>query len=175
MKSILVFSLLICGFFASADDGNRELKITEHAQTWVDKYDVQWAHIPGLRPDLFQTLRVAGSKGPAWKQKMIDLLSETYDFHESASYYGERYTHEDCEMTEEEWEEVIPEFEFKYHAIKPINGSQKTIMYIVEAILVLKSETAECRRSEDDYVFLNARDEAGKPVYLGIFSASPMP
>lgn len=174
MKSLLAIVLVCCTYVANASDDNKELKLTEHAQTWVDKYNSQWAFIAGLEKDLFQSLLVRNSKGPAWQQEAIEHLESLRDFHEAASYYYERVTAEDCEMSEEDWDQVEPEYQFKWRAVKSLKGSQKTIMYLVRSVLVLHGGDSTCEVPEDEDVFLNERNNAGNFIYLGVRSSKPM-
>lgn len=154
------------------DSTNQELAIVT-----TDEYGDKYVSISGLTEDLFQRYLVVKSRGPAWQGEAISLLENTYDFHESTSYWYERteatdLTREcDWELTEEDAEDVFESGYAEYQlsnwqAVKAKSGG-KTFLYIVDLVTLVHWNGNTCEIVDDQFVFENTPTAKTQPVFLG--------
>ncbi|MFH1620148.1 MAG: hypothetical protein ABIG11_09650 [bacterium] len=146
--------------------GKTKVEITDKAVSWMDGGRL-YSYIPGLEKDLFQEFITKPSRGPGWKEAAVQLLEKEFDFHEQSSYWGESYEGGCDGFSEDELEEAESSYKFEWVAVKPLRGSQTTVMYIMEYYTVLNSGNKTCKIPEQEHLFLNKIVE-GAPVYLGI-------
>jgi hypothetical protein len=151
--------------------GITKVDISDKADSWIDGGRL-YSYIPGLEEDLFQEFVTKPSRGPQWKDAAIELLENEFDFHENSSYWGERYSGECDGFSEDDLENAQDSYEFAWLAVKPLRGSQTSVMYIMEYYTVLESGNKTCWMLEREHLFLN-KIAAGVPVYLGIREDAP--
>ena len=173
MKLMTLITMFLISLFVLAEEYTK-LDLTQDAITWTTEYDELYSYIPGLEEGLFQEFTLKPSRGPKWKEDAIDVADYYVDFHERSSYWGERYDEEDCpNFTEEDLEEAWEDYGFDWYAVKPLEGSTKTVMYIANYYTILNNPYGkECKIFEDEIIFLNKIVD-GKPVYLGIRKDNP--
>jgi len=176
MKALVVVLIVAQSFIAQAD--YKKVDISEHAISYVetDNYDFLYSYIPGLSNDLFKEYVLKDSRGPKWQADAIDSLYSLVGIHERTSYFGESYDGEcdeyfsDPEYGPYDTDEIRPYFEWK--AVKRVKGSKKSVMYVVEYYTQLTGDVMvdgsyECLIPEEEYVFLNKKDESGHGIYMG--------
>ena len=146
----------------------KEISLTEHARTWVNKYGEMETYVLGLKDDLFKTKEIKSSRGPKWAEKAIDALDEQIDVHESTSYWYERFDEGDCEeFTDDDLESAYADWRVDWRAIKPLQGSKKTLIYIMDLTTVIEANGKVCEQEEDSFLVLNKMDTEDKPIFLG--------
>ena len=169
MKTLGICSLFFASFSIFASNATRDYQTCVHDGT-------KYVYIPGLRKDLFQTLKIEESKAPPWGDFLtVDKLVDDVDFHEWASYSYE-LTHSCTSFIGNYWDNIwdnIHEEEpwFSWRSIEEMGGAQKTVFYLAGFNINFFAEdekvgTVSCTAplSGDKYVFLNKSDG---PVYLG--------
>ncbi|MCF8058379.1 MAG: hypothetical protein K9K67_03725 [Bacteriovoracaceae bacterium] len=172
MKQIILvlFGLFLMGTMAA------EVELITQTDDYIvynDDWGTQSAYILGLEPDLFQKFVIKESRGPKWLEKAEAYLESEHDFHEWASYYGER-VEDRCDEYFNEPEDVYDAYntwELRWKAVKNKSGSKKSQFYIVEFVTLIEGPLGTCELLDGEYVFLNKLKD-GAPVYLGEFSQS---
>lgn len=171
MKYLLTLALFSTSLFANESS----YKLVEDHDDYLiysDVYDEKYAYIKGLEEDLFQKFTLKNSRGPGWKKYAEDFLDSENDFHEWASYFGER-VEDSCDeffSNREDIYEAENDWELRWIAVKPIRGSQKTAMYVVEFVTLVFGDRGTCELVDGEFVFQNKKvpnkNEAEK-IYLG--------
>lgn len=150
---------------------------TDKVVVYKDKYDSKYAYIKGLQYDLFQQFTIKDSKGPKWQAVAEEYLENEHDFHEWASYFGERMDGVcDSYFSDPEYAyEAENSWELRWAAVKPTKGSKKTAFYLVEFVTLVYGDKGTCELHDAEYVFENKKvttKEEAKEIYLGNFSSS---
>jgi len=169
---ILVYSL------ASLSQASTYTKIdspVDYVSRWKSSYGLTYAYVAGLDEDLFQRFHMKDSRGPSWKESAIETLEKQHDLHEQSSYWAEDGS--ECGDSEEESEEFSNDGELSYKidwiAIKPLKGSQRTLLYVAQHVTVVTLGSKTCEMQESQYLFMNQLNADG-PVLLGIKTDKPL-
>ena len=171
MKLLNIFILFIVMSTSFAS----EIELIEETENYVvynDDWGTQSAFIKGLQNDLFRNFVIKDTRGPKWLEKAEDYLNSEHDFHEWASYYGERVD-DSCDEYFDDPMDVYDAYntwELRWSAVKKVSGSKKSFFYIVKFVTLIEGPKGTCELIDGEYVFLNKLKNDG-PVYLGEFSS----
>lgn len=178
--NLLIKAIAICFLLAGNAWAARTYELVEETKdyiTYKDDYGTKYAYIKGLGVDLFQQFTIQESKGPKWQGHAEDYLEREHDFHEWSSYFGERMgdSCDDSFSDPERGYDAYNSWELRWNSVKPVRGSKKSAMYIVDFITLVHGDLGTCELHDAEYVFLNKKvgsKEEAETIYLGEFSAS---
>jgi hypothetical protein len=122
------------------------------------------------------TLKRQSSNGPRWKQAMLDYVENNYNIYEDASHVGhDSRAQKECKI-DKVHNYDLPELVIE--SVKPIEGSSKSIAYIVVLVVPVygqddtTSEMKWCDHNYTQYAFENSY-ENGQVKQIKSFPSKP--
>lgn len=170
--AVTVLTIIISSsYYAQASDYTLVESTKDYIQ-YKDQYKELYTYFTGLEPDLFQSLVIRNSRGPKWKQQAEDLLDSEHDFHEWASYFGERVDNS-CDEYFNDPEDVYEaenDWTLRWRAVADKNNPKKSKYYLVDFVTLVYGPKGVCELYDATYVFDKKLNQDKSPKYLGNFS-----